>query len=226
MGETVLTDGTAATARKPRGGAENIADAVHEQLRDAILSAEFRPNHRLVEEELAERLQVSRTPVREALLRLRQEGLVEQRRGWIVRDHAPEELLEIIEARAGVEAHTAHLAAERIGAAELTRLEELIAEMESPPPTRAKLNELNGEFHRIITEASGNALLTQFHRRTKLNYWNLTQPVVFTPADDEVVNAQHRLLVSALRARDAETAGRVAREHVENTARIIRGALG
>ncbi|GAA3545006.1 GntR family transcriptional regulator [Nonomuraea rosea] len=212
--------------RKSRRTAEFMADVVHERLRDAILAAEFRPNHRLVEEELADWLQVSRTPVREALLRLRQEGLVIQRKGWIVRDHAPEEILEIVEARAGVEAHAAYLAAERLDGQRLARLEELIEQMEVPGIVRPKLNELNNEFHEIITDGSGNSLITQFYRRTKVNYWNFNQPVVFTPADDEIVNTQHRELVAAIAAKDAETAARVARAHVNNTTRIIVSALG
>lgn len=212
--------------RKKRPTVEFMADIVHERLRDAILSAEFRPNHRLVEEELADWLEVSRTPIREALLRLRQEGLVEQRKGWIVRDHAPEEMLEIIEARAGIEAHAAFLAAGRMGEDRLARLEELIEQMESPQISRPKLNELNNEFHDVITEGAENFLITQFYRRTKVNYWNFNQPVVFTPADDEIVNTQHRQLVAAIRAGDAETAAAVARQHVDNTSRIIRTALG
>ncbi|MCK2213829.1 GntR family transcriptional regulator [Actinomadura sp. ATCC 31491] len=212
--------------RKGRRTAEFMADVVHERLREAILAAEFRPNHRLVEEELADWLQVSRTPVREALLRLRQEGLVVQRKGWFVRDHAPEEILEIIEARAGVEAHAAYLAAGRLDGERLARLEELIEQMEVPGLPRPKLNELNNEFHEIITEGAGNALIAQFYRRTKVNYWNFNQPVVFTPADDDIVNAQHRELAAAIAAKDGESAARIAREHVGNTTRIIRAALG
>lgn len=216
----------ASQGRRGRRTVEYMADIVHERLRDAILAAEFRPNHRLVEEEIADWLEVSRTPVREALLRLRQEGLVIQRKGWIVRDHAPEEILEIIEARAGIEAHAAFLAAGRLGGAELARLGELTEVMESPQTSRPKMNELNNQFHEIITDGAGNALITQFYRRTKVNYWNFNQPVVFTPADDETVNTQHRELIAALAAKDAETAARIAREHVSHTAHIITMALG
>ncbi|MFE3450304.1 GntR family transcriptional regulator [Nonomuraea sp. NPDC059194] len=204
--------------RKNRRTAELMADTVHERLREAILSAAYRPNHRLVEEELAEELEVSRTPVREALLRLRQEGLVEQRKGWIVRDHAPEEILEIIEARAGIEAEAAFLAATRLGGDRLARLDELMTLMEDARISRLRLNELNNEFHEIITEEAGNALIAQFHRRTKIAYWNLSQPVVFTPADDEIVNKQHRELVAALRAGDGEGAARVARARAQHRA--------
>ncbi|MEV6302778.1 GntR family transcriptional regulator [Actinoplanes sp. NPDC051861] len=202
------------------------ADVVHERLRDAILSAELRPNHRLVENEIADWLEVSRTPVREALFRLVQEGLVVQRKGWVVRDHTPAEILEIIEARAGVEAHAAYLAAQRVTDDQLARMEALIVTMEDDSISRLRLNELNNVFHDIVTESCGNAVVAQLHRRTKIHYWNLNQPVVFTPADDEIVNTQHRELVAALRAGDGETAAKIAREHVGNTGRIIRAALG
>ncbi|MEU8241166.1 GntR family transcriptional regulator [Actinoplanes missouriensis] len=202
------------------------ADVVHDRLREAILSAELRPNHRLVEKEIGDWLEVSRTPVREALFRLAQEGLVVQRKGWVVRDHTPAEILEIMEARAGVEAHAAFLAAQRISEPALTRLEELIETTEDHSIPRLQRNELNSVFHDVITEAATNTVVEQLHRRTRINYWNLNQPVVFTPADDEIVNTQHRRLVASLRAGDGETAARVAREHVENTARIIRVTAG
>ncbi|BAL88666.1 putative GntR-family transcriptional regulator [Actinoplanes missouriensis 431] len=202
------------------------ADVVHDRLREAILSAELRPNHRLVEKEIGDWLEVSRTPVREALFRLAQEGLVVQRRGWVVRDHTAAEILEIMEARAGVEAHAAFLAAQRISEPALTRLEELIETTEDDSISRLQRNELNSVFHDVITEAATNTVVEQLHRRTRINYWNLNQPVVFTPADDEIVNTQHRRLVASLRAGDGETAARVAREHVENTARIIRVTAG
>ncbi|MFT4028646.1 MAG: GntR family transcriptional regulator [Protaetiibacter sp.] len=205
---------------------DSVADLVHERLRDAILSAELRPNYRLVEEDLAAWLQVSRTPVREALLRLRQEGLVVRAKGWLVRDHAPKEILQIIQARAAIESATAHLAAQCITTEDLARLEELVDRMEDPGSSRVEINELNNRFHAIITDASGNFLLTQFHRRTKINYWNYNTPVVFTPADDELVNREHRELIAALRAGDSELSERIAREHVGHTARILSAAFG
>ena len=72
-----------------RSGPGAVTDGVYARLREAIVSAELRPNGRLVESELAVRLDVSRTPVREALLRLEQEGFVRRERGWVVRENEP-----------------------------------------------------------------------------------------------------------------------------------------
>jgi DNA-binding GntR family transcriptional regulator len=206
------------------GAVDNAAAVVHQRVRDGILSGEFRPNHRLVEEELAAALNVSRTPVREALLRLRQEGLVLQNRGWLVRDHAPEEILEYLEARAELEAAAARLAAERITEAELDQLDALIAKMEGEP-NRRLFNEINGEFHDLVTEAGGNRVLANFARSSKINYWTFATPVRFTPAQDAVVDAEHRQLVAALRAKDAAGAEQIARAHVRHTADIIAASL-
>lgn len=206
--------------------AESSSDTVHARIRDAIVSSQFRPNHRLVEEELAAWLHVSRTPVREALLRLRQDGLVERRRGWVVRDHAPQEILGIIEARAAAESSAAYLAAGRIDAATLDRLTALCDQMEAPVASHMELSPLNDEFHDTVTEASGNVLLMQFARRTRINYWNFTRPVVLGPDDDDLTAASHRALVRALRAGDADGAQRVVREHIDHTGTVIATALG
>ena len=203
-----------------------IADTVHERLRTAILSAEFRPNKRLVEAELADWLHVSRTPIREALLRLVQEGLVIRDRGWLVRDHDPMDILQVLEARLSIEGYAARLAAERMPAADLVGLRDLASEMEAPGISRADFNSVNDRFHDAITAAAGNVLLGQFHRRTKLNYWNLSVPVIFTKAHDELVNQQHRDLISAIAARDPESAEQVGRQHVQQTIDIVMAAVG
>lgn len=206
--------------------ADVLADAVHERIRDAILRAEFRPNHRLVEEELAAWLNVSRTPIREALMRLRHEGLVVRTRGWVVRDPEPSEVVQILEARAAVESYAAGLAALRMGAEDIAKLKALTVKMEEPGAGRQQTNLLNNDFHEIITDAAGNYLLSQFHRRTRSNYWNFNVPVVFTPEDDEAVNRDHHELIAAIEARDAAKCSAIAKAHVELTVRIVKDALG
>lgn len=200
------------------------ADAVHEHLRNAILSAEYRPNHRLVEQDLSAQLNVSRTPVREALLRLKQEGLVVQQKGWVVRDHAPHEIIELLEARAEFESAAARLAAGRITAETLERLLALIEQMERTD-ARIEVNQLNDEFHSLITEAARNHVLADAARSTMINYWNFNSPVVFTEEDIRRVNDEHRALYAALAGGDGDAAGAIARTHVHGTADIITHAL-
>lgn len=204
----------------------NAADEVHARLRDSILSRELRPNQRLVEVDLAESLGVSRTPVREALLRLRQDGLVVQNKGWLVRDHDPAEVLEYLEARAILESATASLAATRVDADTIARLRSLQKEMEGKSHSRREINALNSEFHSIITEAGGNGVLASYARNTDVNYWTFRTPVVFNEVDNTLVEQEHRQLIDALERGDADEAARIARAHVERTSAIIARSLG
>lgn len=204
---------------------ETSAEVTHGRLRDAILSGELRPNERLVEEDLAAELGVSRTPVREALLRLRQEGLVTQRKGWFVRDHKPSEVLEFLEARAMLESAAARLAAKRISEEALGEVRGLLEQMEHTE-NRREANALNTRFHAMITDAAGNGPLATFARATNINYWTFSTPVIFTEADDAHVSSDHRELYEALARRDADEAGRIARVHVERTADILARSLG
>ncbi|MFT4136433.1 GntR family transcriptional regulator [Microbacterium sp.] len=206
-------------------GTETSADFTHSRLRDSILSGDLRPNQRLIEEELAAELGVSRTPVREALLRLRQEGLVVRRKGWTVRDHHPAEVLEFLEARGELEAVTARLAATRIDKATLKELEDLVEQM-ARTEDRQDVNTLNSRFHALIADASGNSLLARFTHGTDINYWSFSRPVLFSDADGAQVDADHRALLAALTAGDADEAERIARVHVARTARIVARSLG
>jgi DNA-binding GntR family transcriptional regulator len=199
---------------------------VYERLRDSILSAELRPNRRLVEDELAEWLNVSRTPVREVLLRLEQEGLVERNRGWVVREHNPAEIRARLECRLAIEGYGARLAATRRTEATLRELGAMADAMEEPVLSRREFNRINDVFHRTITEAAGNRTLARLHTHTKMNYWDLSVPVVFGPEVDQEIHQGHRALIDALARGDGAEAEQIARRHVQLTMRIVFGALG
>lgn len=208
-----------------RTASRALTESVHARLRDAIMSAELRPNRRLVENELAAWLGVSRTPVREALLRLEQEGHVARARGWIVREYAPEDIRERLECRLAIEGYAAKLAAERRTQSQVDELWSMHEAMVHPGTPRQKFNELNDAFHHAITAAAVNPMLSAFHAQTKMNYWDLSFPVVFSPEDAATVTGQHAELVDAIEARDGERAERIAREHVRLTLRVILAEL-
>jgi DNA-binding GntR family transcriptional regulator len=200
-----------------RRDSRSLNESVHARIRDAILSAEIKPGRRLVENDLAVWLDVSRTPVREALLRLEQEGFVRRLRGWVVREYEPSEVRARLECRLAVEGYAARLACSRRDEAQLESLAELRRAMSSAGLAREAFNELNDRFHRIIMEAAGNLALSSLHAQTKMNYWDLSVPVVFSTEDDRVVDEQHAALLAALEARDGDAAERVARAHVQVT---------
>jgi DNA-binding GntR family transcriptional regulator len=203
----------------------NLATEVYEQLRTAIVEGSIRPNERLIEADLAARLEVSRTPIRESMLRLAGDGLiVAHRRGWIVREHSQEEIREVYEVRAALEGFAAGLAAQRATDEELAGIES-IHQVYIGTVSRESRNHLvehNDAFHNAVIAAAKNTLLAEQIRRNSQYYFIhrisgfLTDEEVRTSIDG------HELLVRALLARDADLAERTARALVlEGLAKVL-----
>jgi DNA-binding GntR family transcriptional regulator len=194
--------------------AQNLSTEVYESIRRSIVEGEIRPNERLIEAELAERLDVSRTPVRESMQRLATDGLViSRRRGWVVREHSPQEISEIYEVRAALEGYAARLAAERATDDEIAEIVRIhvtyVAELENT--SRDHLLEHNDEFHDAVIRASKNARLAEQIVRNTAFYF--VHRIAGFWSDDEVrvSIAGHQELVDALVARDPDAAERAAR---------------
>src|SRR5882757_4425407 len=134
----------------------NLATEVYEELRKAIVEGSIRPNERLIEADLAERLEVSRTPIRESMLRLAGDGLiVAHRRGWIVREHSQQEIREVYEIRAALEGFAAGLAAQRATDDELAGIQAIHqAYIDTVSDEgRGQLLEHNDAFHNAVIAA-------------------------------------------------------------------------
>jgi len=208
-----------------RTGTELIASDVHHTLRDKILTLEFKPGMRLVEDELTDLLKAGRTPVREALLRLQGEGLVSRKRGWVVEAPDAANFRSIFEARIAVEGYAARVAAQRVTKEALARIEGVMIQMEATEKPRSEINRLNRQFYVEIVAASQNVLFAEMHQRTQFQYWNLRLPVVFLKEQLAKSTEQHRQIFKALKAKDSDRAERAAREHIETTMHIVAEAL-
>ena len=194
------------------------ADVIADSLEDAILDGGIATGERLDEVRLAERFKVSRTPIREALHRLAQSGLAEQRprRGVFVRQPGPAELVELFEAVAEFEAACARLAATRISHEALAELHEAnarCAEAVRADDAEAYYPE-NGRFHAVIYRESGNAFLAEqaraLHRR--LRPFRRTQLRLRGRLAQSM--AEHEGIVAALAAGDGARAADLIRAHV------------
>jgi DNA-binding GntR family transcriptional regulator len=197
--------------------ADNRTSEVYEQLRAAIVQGSIRPNERLIETDLAERLDVSRTPVRESMLRLAGDGLImSQRRGWVVREHSPGEIREVYEVRAALEGFAARLAADRATPEELVQIATIHEEyIHSVSQTaRGELIEHNDAFHDAVVQAAHNNLLAE-RIHTNSQYYFIHRIAGFL-SDEEVRNSieGHGRLVTALNARDPAQAELAARDAV------------
>ncbi|WP_420124174.1 GntR family transcriptional regulator [Nakamurella sp.] len=207
-----------------------MAVPVYEQLRALVLSDEFGPDTMLVETNLAARLGVSRTPIREALRRLEQDGLIERTsRGTRVVERSPEQILEIYELRILLEGQAARAAADRATSLDLNRLrvihEQMLAAGPDADEDRVRLNRL---FHEALWAASHNGtlvdvidrLIAHLHPQTTLRF----------PGRWESILAEHGALLDAITEHRAEDAAAIATEHMTK-AREIRlqlyaGTLG
>jgi len=193
-----------------------MAKSMYEDLREEIVTGVYPPGEALRENTLADRFGTSRTPVREALRRLEQDGLVERgARGMQVRAPKPEEILEIYEVRIVLEAAAARAAAERRTEFDLLRLEQIHEAMlsaESKDPDQ--MVESNRRFHEHVWIASHNStLVTMLHRLNAhlVQYRDTT----LTHGDRwKVVLKDHEAMLSAIRGRDAESAADLAEKHM------------
>jgi DNA-binding GntR family transcriptional regulator len=138
---------------------ETLADAAYRRISEAMLSGELAPGSRLVMDALAARLQISRTPVRDALHRLEREGLIEPagRRGFLVRTLGPDAVSQLFEAREAVEVFAARRVAELGTAHEVAAAIDKAERMDLSQPAAAFAANLL--VHRAVVEATGNAQL-------------------------------------------------------------------
>jgi len=140
-----------------------LSEQVVDRLREAILNGSFVPGERLVESEVAESLGTSRTPVRESLIQLEQEGLIENRpnRGSFVKDFTAEDVREIFRLRAALEGVAWRLAVERMNEEDLQFLEGLLGKQREAiaKGDHDKLIKLDGLFHQHILKVAGGPRL-------------------------------------------------------------------
>jgi DNA-binding GntR family transcriptional regulator len=214
----------------PLPAPQSASAAAGEVIREAIVDGRLPPGRRLKEEELARELGMSRTPVREALLMLESEGLVESipRRGATVRSYAVGDLDDVYQLRALLEGYAARRAATRISPDDLARLEESCDRFDR---LRAEddlldLVKENLRFHSVIHEAAASDRLAALIRKVieiplvyKSFYW-------YSPEQKLISQHYHRQLTRALRLGDGERAELIMKEHVLEARDFLLAELG
>jgi DNA-binding GntR family transcriptional regulator len=207
-----------------RNGGESLSLIAYRQLRAAIIRGEFRPKERLVETELAERLDISRTPVREALARLAADGLVTSvRRGWAVHEFSTLEIAEIFETRIALEGFAAGLAAERASDEQLTSIKALheaqgLGLVQAP---RAELVDLNEDLHNAIYAGCGNARLVDVIHRNSDFHFNYRVAILYTDDEAEASIRGHDQIVQAICGRRRAEAEEATRDHIADGLKVI-----
>ncbi len=200
---------------------KSSGEAAFDALMVAIRGGVFRPGDRLREEEVAERLGLSRTPVREALRRLEAHGVIEHRPrlGAVVRQLGHSEVVELYEMRVVFERTAAEMAAKHGLDAEFDALDDLNAAIEAERADPAKAAALNQEFHQGLYLACRNRFLLEAARALNNSLLLLGPTTYWNPDRIEVVVRQHQAIVDALRAGDVEGAGAAAEVHLTTSLR-------
>ena len=204
--------------RVPEDDGDGLANQVYRELREAICDFRLPPNQRLVQNGLADQLGISRTPVRDALLRLAQEGLVRPapwRGGYLVSEFTPQGVLEIYEVRIALEPLAAEQAAGLHTRAEIAQLRDLNARIETEPVGPVSEHyELNKPFHAVVVRPCGNDIL----KRMLDQLWSMPSALRMyhhQVAGGEVISemvAEHDAILEALE----QGAGAVARRRVQS----------
>jgi GntR family transcriptional regulator of vanillate catabolism len=210
-----------------------LAQDVTETLRNWILNGEIRPDERLEEIPLAEKLGVSRTPVRAALSTLASEGLVDHqpKRGYLVRGFNMEEIVAAYEVRAVLEGLACRNAAMRgLTPEQAQRLRGALADGdrildlgELRPEDHAPYQQMNVTIHDTLLEASGNPWVTRFAEQAqnipfasdRIILWD-DHPIILRSHGD------HHRIIEAVIARDCVRAEQLMREHVYYAGLILR----
>jgi DNA-binding GntR family transcriptional regulator len=215
------------TATNGSGDAsKSLSQVAYDALRAMILSGAVKPGERLAERELARRIQVSRTPLREALGRLERDGLAVSKRGigYFAPAFDPKVVQEIYELREILEVSACRLAAGRITEAGIRDLRDVMTQLAGfARKKKLGFDELHEEvhlglrIHEIIARECGNALicgaLHQLYDRLRL----LTWIDVLWFDTWSVTRREHRDLVAAVIARKADQAARIAQRHVKRS---------
>ncbi|WP_374723826.1 GntR family transcriptional regulator [Calidifontibacillus erzurumensis] len=206
----------------------SIRERAYFYLKSLILNGELKPGDRLIERELATKLNISRTPIREALFRLESQGFVKTvpRKGVIVSNISSEEVVEVFNILSSLEVLAAKLAAERMDENTQKILDEKIAELE------AFLNSEQKDYEKIHIDM--NMVLYKASKSPKLfeilsgltDYIQMSANMGYeTPGRKEQAMKEHLEIMKALRKRDVEMAALLTKLHIENSKRAYIASI-
>lgn len=200
--------------------AKTITSIAVDAIEEMIVSGELSAGDRINESTLAERLGISRGPIREACRSLEQAGLLTSRtnRGMYVREVSLDEARELYELRGAVAGLAGELIVKRADDTEIAALKDLVDRMQGAADgaKTADYYKLNLQFHEALVEAARNAPLKGTYRRIVNQLHLLRRRGLVQEGNLQVSNQEHRDIVQALSKRDAVQAARAMRAHVAN----------
>jgi DNA-binding GntR family transcriptional regulator len=210
-------------------GRKSLGQHVFENLKQAIIRGEMAPGDRLVESRLADALDISRTPVREAIHKLEREGLLRRlpKGGFVVMNLSREDIEETIGIRCVLESYAARLAAENYTEQDLLPLEEKIREFQKflDEGQLDELPRINTEFHNLFYALSRSPKLIKMINDLRDQISRFRKILLKNDKLAEGSNEDHKKMLEAIRERDVNRVERVVKQHIARGLRIVLNAI-
>lgn len=206
-----------------------LAEAAYHKLRNLILTGELPPESALTENSIVEKLEIGKTPVREAMRRLVLEGLLEvtPRLGYTVTPVTREDIDNLFQLRAILEAAAAELALDRLDDAAIDRLGALSGVGYDPDDRESMIAyvSVNAEFHDIIAHGSGNRRLAEMIAQLMTESRRFIHMAILSEEHGQLVRRQHEQIADAFRERDRDRLKELVRSHVEDGRHAVNDGL-
>jgi DNA-binding GntR family transcriptional regulator len=206
-----------------------LRDVVFNTLRQAILRGELKPGERLMEIQLANKLGVSRTPVREAIRKLELEGLVHMmpRKGAEVADITEKSLKDVLEVRRALEELAVQLACDKITENEIRELREAAKEFEQIASATdvTRTAEADVKFHDIIYMTTDNQKLITLLNHLREQMYRYRVEYLKREEVYPTLFAEHEEIIRHLEAREKENAAKIVCRHIDNQVSAVLGVI-
>jgi GntR family transcriptional regulator of vanillate catabolism len=200
---------------------DTLDSTVYLKIKEMIIQKQLKPGELIVQNQMAQTLGVSRTPVRKALGELEKEGLLGGTpKGWYVKEFGLKELMSVFRIRAVLEGLACRLAAEKIGAPELAYLQTMFEqayEQIDGQGTQAYYD-ADVKFHSMITDCVGDELLKRTIQANEIIYTSQMQGLYREPQE---TFPEHLAIIDALLRRDGELASRLMQRHIELAIEVL-----
>lgn len=203
-----------------------LRDVVFHTLREAILKGDLKPGERLMELQLAAKLGVSRTPIREAIRMLEQEGLAVTvpRRGAEVAKMTEKDMQDVLQVREALDELAASIACELITEAEMEQLEQAAADFETATETKdvKRIADTDMVFHDIIYHATRNPKLVNILNNLREQMYRYRVEYLKDEENYPVLLKEHREILAGFKERNTGMVTDSMRKHVENQAAAVK----
>ncbi len=206
-----------------------LRDVVFNTLREAILKGELKPGERLMELQLAAKLGVSRTPIREAIRMLEQEGLAVTipRKGAEVAKMTEKDMEDVLQIREALDELAAKIACEQITEEQLNDLINAMHEFEATTQTGnlKRIAEVDVKFHDIIYQSTGNPKLVNMLNNLREQMYRYRVEYLKDEKNYPILLKEHKEIVEGLTAKNKEKVSEVMHQHVKNQAVAVKAMI-